>query len=172
MAVYLEIDGRSVELAIKNTQEFLAAKNVLYRLIGRTLRDYVRTAITVQGRPIPWAPIAKSTRDKTGRRKVFISLREDIKYVSGPDEVVIELMRATRGWNLKMHARGYTIPARKPVMGKAMKWQSRGTNVFARSARQAIVPARSVYPSAPEGARVIEPVINDWINRHMAKTWR
>lgn len=172
MAIYLEVDGRSVALAIDDLQRFMDNKSELYRVIGRSLRDYVRQTITIQGRGTPWLPLAKSTTEKTGRRKVFITLRNDIQFKSTQNEVVVDLVRPQIGWNIKQHAKGYTIPARKPVNGKTMKWNTTAGAVFARSAKAARVPARSLFPSAKDAAAIVTPIVNHWLKEHINKTWR
>ena len=171
MPIYVEIAGKSVELAITQTQQFLDHLDEMYRLIGKTLTTYVKQTITVQGRSPKWAPLSATTRMKTGRIKAFITLRDQIKYRSSNEEVVIFLDRDQSRWNIAMHAKGYTIPERFPKSRKAMAWQGRKGFIFARKARAAVVPPRSIYPSAKEASDVIAPVVDAAINDMIRKTW-
>lgn len=173
MAVFVEVDGRRVIAAIRDTEAFLGNADKLYPIISRTVRDYVRQTITMQGRGGKWAPLAKSTRDKIGHRKALLSWRRRIIATWNSEQAAIMFHPEPHNYTVRQHARGWTIPARVPVRGQAMKWSlSGGGVVFAKSAKSARVPARSIYPSAQEVSALISPVVNDWINTHVRTTWR
>lgn len=172
------VHSEKLDKAILDFGSALGRTTVPNGRAARTLRDYVRQTITMQGRKRPYAPLSKWTKARTNRRKALITLRPRIKASWDDSKGVVYFDAPSSDWHIDMHHRGYRIPA---ISGKLMvvpaakffgNRPAGGTFAAFKSRKASKVPAREIWPNKAEVKKVIEPIYKDWVQNQAEKNWR
>lgn len=160
MAIVLN-DAELREQLDKLSQALRSTRTVM-DVVGRTLRDYTRNTIRLQGRTKPYAPLSAWTYMRTGRTEALTPLIKRITYAFNKDGVMVYFNAPSTKWNIQQHITGYTIPARigRPVMRVPVLG---GGAVYFRRARAAHVPGREVWPTEAEATAIVLQVVRDWV---------
>jgi hypothetical protein len=161
--ILIKYDDRAIQAALGHIELSLKNREKLMDKAGRTIRDYVRDTMKMQGRNRPYAPLAHSTRQTTGRRLVFTTIRPEIKHYSNNQRFFVYHDRQTTGWNLSMHVKGIRVPSVRNVVMMIPNGLGRGKPKFFRFRYPYTVPAREIWPSRPEVIWQVNEVIRQWI---------
>lgn len=173
MPIYIEVNGKQAEIACDVSMAKLKDLSRLYRKIAPELRTMIRDNITNQtGKGGQWAPLAKSTVEKTGHRKAFITLRNKVIGTWNFESASAIINIDSTKWNMRQHATGFTSPTRFPVRVQAMHWSTKAGPVFARRANPSVVPPRDIHPSAQQIANRVEPIVREWLSEIMRESWQ
>lgn len=140
-----------------------------HRLAGqaaRHMRDYVRQTFTLQGRGSrPWAPLKPLTREKTGRRKALIRLRETVKVQIQVDRATVFAVPRSFDWSLDTHHNGWTVPETR----KRMAIQMPTRKIHMRKRKAFTVPARPIWPTEYETLIETTKVVEAYVKQLDAK---
>jgi len=162
----VDIDDEQVVRSLRRYRRTVTESTGLMRSLSFALRNYVRETMSMGGRKRPYEPLAPLTRFRTGRRKPFSTIIKSVKsrYTSNTVEVYFDSVEAqAENWDLEMHHKGFTIPARKKLM--VIRPARGGDPIFFRTARRTRVPAREIIPTQREINSVISKEITTWIER-------
>jgi len=173
--ITIKFGDRGIAAALKEIQEQVTDRMELMDKAGRTIRDYARETVRMQGRRKPYPPMTRSSKQTSGRNKLFSGVPSDIIHVAHNDRFIVYFNRVTVGWSLEMHTKGINIPSSRGItmmipngLGKARSSQGQflGGNLgpkFFRFRRAFKIPAREIWPSRPEVIHQINEVLRQWL---------
>jgi len=161
--ILIKFEDRAIQAALGAIELSIKNREILMNKAGMTIRDYVRETIQMQGRTKPYAPLAKSTRQTTGRRLVFTTIRPEIKHFANAHRFMVYHDRNTIGWDLTMHTKGIKVPSLRNVVMMIPNGMGRGKPKFFRFRYPYTVPAREIWPSRPEVIWQTNEVIRQWL---------
>lgn len=164
----IRVDSSRFDRKIRRFRRDLKNPTLPYQQASRELTKYIHGTIRRQGRKRPYAPLAASTRLKTGKRKALLGIIPLIVPEHGKTFAGVKFLRRSQKWNLHMHHRGYRIPA---VSGKFMSFATvRGRRITFTRRKASKVPGREIIPTAREVLVVTRPIFKNWVDR-MAARW-
>jgi len=173
--ILIRFDDRGIVAALREIEAQVKDRKKLMDKAGRTIRDYTRETIKMQGRLRPYAPMTRSSKQTSGKHKLFSGVPRDIVHVAHNDRFVVYFNRVTVGWNLEMHTKGIQVPYTRGItmmiphgLGKARNELGQFTGgslgpKFFRFRRPFKVPAREIWPSRPEVIHQINEVLRQWL---------
>lgn len=154
-----------IEASLKNLRK-------PYRSSASELRDYVRGTITKQGRAIKYKPLAKMTKEITGKRKALLNIRQRIKSSSGTRVAKVFFDGSGVKYTARQHHRGFKSKAVTAKPGKVMKAKGKKSTVYFKSRKAVRIPARKIWPSKAEAVKVVRPIFSKYIIKEGRKKWR
>ncbi len=172
--ILIKFDDRGISAALREIETQVTNRTKLMDAAGRTIRDYVRETINMQGRVHPYAPLTKSTKITSGRTKVFASVPRDIVHQANNDRFVVFFNRRTPGWTIDMHTRGFHVKFSRGITMQIPNGLGMARNAAGRFTGGALgprffrfrypfnVPAREIWPSRPEVVYQVNEVIRQW----------
>jgi hypothetical protein len=165
------IDDDNLKRSIRDLSAIIGETAPIYLEIGRYLKGYVQQTIERGGRSEPWAPLSVWTSLRTGRTQPLITLAQGIDFGASENGVEVFFRSPSPAWNLTQHHEGYITRERwgRPVM--VVPTQGFG-KIFFRHAKQSVIPARPVWPTAEEITPMVSQMVADWIQKGAVSTWR
>lgn len=153
--------------AVNGVRVNLRQRKVLLDEIGTGLMEYTKETITTQGRG-SWAPLARTTRLVTGRRKALLPIRDQIRFRSNVSlgTATVYFSGRPSNWSIEQHESGFTSPA---VKGKMMK--AKGLGKFS-SRKESVVPPRKIFPTQEEATRISVPITERWVQKIIRQNWK
>jgi hypothetical protein len=164
--IKVNVDMKNFNHAVNGLKASMRSRKVLLDEIGKGLMLYTKETITTQGRG-SWAPLAKSTKLATGRRKALLPIRDQIRFRSNLSAGTATVYFSGRptGWSIQMHEEGFTSPAVKgPVMAAS------GLGVF-NSRSESVIPPRRIFPTREESLKISGPIVDRWVERIIRMNW-
>lgn len=164
--IKVEINDEQFEAMMKLLDRELKDAHRLAGRVARHMRDYVRQTFTIQGRGSrPWAPLRPLTREKTGRRKPLITLRETVKVQIQANRSIVFAVPRSFEWSLNTHHEGYRVPETRKRMIITMPTRK----IFLRTRKAFTVPARPIWPTEFEVLKETAKVVDAYIKELDAK---
>jgi hypothetical protein len=173
--ILIKFDDRGVSAALREIESQVKDRTKLMDKAGKTIRDYVRETIKMQGRK-PWAPMTKSSRQTSGRYKLFTSVGPDIVHQANNERFVVFFNRRTVGWTLEMHQKGFRVPYSRGIVMMIPNGLGKARNAAGRFTGGSVgpkfftfrypfnVPAREIWPSRPEVIYQVNEVLRQWLH--------
>ena len=163
----ITVNVTRVKRAIDGVRVTMRQRKNLLERIAIALETHTKNRISTQGFG-EWAPLAKTTRIATGRRKALTPLIPHIKHRSntGAGTATVYFSGRPTNWSIEQHESGYTSPA---VKGQFMK--AKGLGGFS-SRKASVVPARRIFPTIGEALAIADPITKAWVNKVILDNWR
>ena len=149
--ITIKTNARRVAKQLREIEKELRADRgafdrVVMREAAKKLRKLVRTNLRTGGQG-SWAPLARSTRERTGRTLPLSTLVNRIRFRSRARGTRYEVyfLQRSPNWDLTQHHNGYRVSATRNTR---MAWRLAAGGTVVISNRKAFsVPARKVWPS-------------------------
>lgn len=154
----INVDDSALRRALRKLGGDLRNMRPLYIAAARAIRDEMRNRITSQTtNASAWAPLAGSTRAKTGRRKALITARSQITAAASNVDGRVHAPE-----HLKYHDKGYTVP---PSEGPFAWTLITGKTVYLPYRQAYSVPKRRVSLTLPEASKLVARIGRGWKDR-------
>lgn len=177
------IDDKRARRAMDRTVDGLSQTHRMLDVVARGFRDHVRKTIATQDGG-SWERPSKWTRAKKRQMRALPGQSINIKHIfAGRKQALVVYQGQSKETgqpiSITEHHYGKALPptgklVRIPIRAPSALGLTRGiTEMWFRSRRPSVVPARKIWPDRPgEAQRIAEPLASNWVRVLTNRTWK